>query len=612
MFRFLYFSVFFLFSISLSASSEKIYTSEKGNFKIKIVHNNPSDDIKDSKIVVSYINSQISDSQKQPVLKYNWSFKSLSENDTLKEGATEGIDYKLIVTDTNGDILTVSSQIIPESNSEKINAFMTPIVGAIEDVFFWDPFSFIGIYDPVLKDKAGEALLHPNGEIRKQHIPFLVIWLVFGAIFFTIRTKVINIRGLRYSIGLLRGEHDHGKDKGEVSHFQALTTALSATVGLGNIAGVSIAVVAGGPGAMFWMVVAGFLGMASKFVECTLGVKYRVIKNGIVSGGPMYYLSEGLKKDKLGGLGKLLAVVFAVLCVGGSFGGGNMFQSNQAFAQIQLKFPEYESGGFYFGIILAVLVGIVIVGGIKKIAKVTDKIVPFMCGLYVLFCLIVIGTNISEIDEAIYKIFEGAFTSNALKGGIIGVLVQGFQRAAFSNEAGIGSASIAHSAVKTDKPISEGLVALLEPLIDTVIICSLTALVLIFTGYEDGGLTAATGAELTTLAFESVIPYSSWILLVAILLFAFSTMISWSYYGLKAWEFLFGYSNLAGYTYKIMFLIFVVIGASIDLGAVIAFSDLMILGMAFPNIIGLLILLPEVRKDLAAYIDDLKVNKSDG
>ncbi len=453
---------------------------------------------------------------------------------------------------------------------------------------------------------APRPLTHPNGDPVKKNIPFIVIWLVLGAIFFTLKMRFINFRGFRHALSLVGGKYEDPSDRGEVSHFQALTTALSATVGLGNIAGVAIAIVIGGAGATFWMIAAGFLGMASKFTECTLGVKYRRIdENGVVSGGPMYYLSEGLKRRNMGTLGKVLAVVFAVLCVGGSFGGGNMFQVNQAFVQVSNKIPFFANNGALFGVIMAILVALVILGGIRSIAKVTDKIVPFMVGIYVGFSLLIIFMNITNIGIAFQAIWEGAFSPSALKGGVIGVLVVGFQRAAFSNEAGVGSASIAHSASRTRYPVSEGIVALLEPFVDTVVVCTMTALVLIFTGFavDPAGL---TGSELTSAAFTTVVPWFDWVLLVAIVLFAFSTMISWSYYGLKAWAYLFGESKHAANVYKLIFLIFIVVGASVGLGSVLDFSDLMILGMAFPNILGLVLLSGEVRNDLKAYLADLK------
>lgn len=462
-----------------------------------------------------------------------------------------------------------------------------------------------GVMAHIVYDQP-RPLLTANGDVQKKNIPFIVVWLVAGAIFFTVKMKFINFRGVKHAFQLVAGKYDDPEDKGEVSHFQALTTALSATVGLGNIAGVAVAIVIGGPGATFWMIAAGLLGMASKFTECTLGVKYRLINSkGEVSGGPMYYLSQGLEKRNMKGFGKVLAAIFAVLCIGGSFGGGNMFQANQAFVQVSNKVPLFEGNGALFGFILAILVGLVILGGIKSIAKVTDKIVPVMVGVYVGFAVIIILIHIENIGAAFRAIFNGAFSPSALKGGVIGVLIVGFQRAAFSNEAGVGSASIAHSASKTKHPVSEGIVALLEPFVDTVLVCTMTALVLIFTGFatDPAGL---NGSELTSAAFSNVFPWFDWVLLIAIVLFAFSTMISWSYYGLKAWSYLFGTDKKWEYLYKLIFLIFIVIGSSVGLGSVLDFSDLMILGMAFPNILGLLIMSNEVRDDLKSYFKRIK------
>tara|TARA_B100001250_G_scaffold271316_1_gene234218 strand:- start:90 stop:1445 length:1356 start_codon:yes stop_codon:yes gene_type:complete len=443
-------------------------------------------------------------------------------------------------------------------------------------------------------------------------MPFIVIWLILGALFFTWKMNFINIRGFRHAISLVKGDYSDPNNKGEVSHFQALTTALSGTVGLGNIAGVAIAISLGGPGATFWMIVAGLIGMSSKFVECTLGVKYRKIdKNGVVSGGPMYYLRDGLAKKNLPNLGKALAVLFAILCVGGSIGGGNMFQANQAFAAVsslpivQELLPSIGSYGPVFGVILALVVGVVIIGGIKSIARVTEKIVPFMAAIYVGAAVIIIGYHFSELGMVFQKIINGAFSPEAGFGGFIGVLIIGFKRAAFSNEAGVGSASIAHSAAKTKEPVSEGMVALLEPFIDTIVICTMTAIVIIITGsYENA--TGLGGSELTSEAFGSVISWFPYVLTIAILLFAFSTIISWSYYGLKAWTFLFGESKSTAMVYKVMLMIFVVIGSTVNLGSVLDFSDMMILSMAFPNIIGLIILSSEVKSDLKAYLKKLK------
>mgnify|MGYP000989579460 CR=1 FL=1 len=484
-------------------------------------------------------------------------------------------------------VITFSQEVAEKSWDEKINDGFAPIVAWMADnIFFVKPFSVIGF-----------------------DVPLVVLWLVIGACFFTVYMGFINIKGFVHAIGLVKGDYDDPNDKGEVSHFQALVTALSGTVGLGNIAGVAVAVTTGGAGATFWMILAGLLGMSTKFVECTLGVKYRQIdENGAVSGGPMYYLSEGLKKKNLAGLGKLLAVMFAVLCVGGSFGGGNMFQANQAFAQFSSieAFSFFQGNGFWFGVIIAILVGVVIIGGIKSIASVTDKIVPVMVGVYVFSALLIIGLNIGNIGEAFGQIIGGAFNFEAGLGGFLGILVVGFQRAAFSNEAGVGSASIAHAAAKTDEPVSEGIVALLEPFIDTVVVCTMTALVLIFTGYgsDNQGL---EGAALTSAAFETGLgSWAKYVLAFAAVLFAFSTMISWSYYGLKAWTYLLGDSKVADYSYKFLFMVFIVIGSSVSLGAVMDFSDMMILGMAFPNIFGLYFLASEVKEDLHDYFSRIK------
>lgn len=425
----------------------------------------------------------------------------------------------------------------------------------------------------------------PIGDYR---IPFVVLLLVLGATFFTIYFKFPSITKFWTAISTVRGKYvdieKHGVDKlynndealavedipntirdesahGEVSHFQALATAVSGTVGLGNIAGVAVAIGLGGPGATFWMIVCGLLGMSTKFVECTLGVKYRDIgEDGTVYGGPMYYLSKGMKEIGFAGFGKVLAILFAILCVGASFGGGNAFQSNQAAVQLSTLFNlQGGSTGVIIGIVLAALVGVVIIGGIKRIASITEKIVPFMAGLYILASLVIIFANFSDIDTAFGLIVEGAFTPMAGLGGLVGVLIVGFQRAAFSNEAGAGSAAIAHSAVRTKYPASEGVVALLEPFIDTVVICTMTALVIIFFNINGTDVQSVfnytaehgssvilnsngntiSGVDLTSMAFDSVIPHFSYVLTIAIVLFAFSTMISWSYYGLQAWKFLF-------------------------------------------------------------------------
>lgn len=540
-------------------------------------------------------------------------------------------------------------------------------------------------------------------------IPWVLVVLVAGAVFFSIYFKFINFTGFWTAINVVRGKYDdiesgtdpdavhasneyvhttedgdivdtirvEGDHHGEVSHFQALTAALSGTVGLGNIAGVAVALSIGGPGATFWMIVAGLIGMASKFTECTLGVRYREIdQSGRVFGGPMYYLKKGLRDKKMAGFGRVLAILFAIMCIGGSFGGGNMFQSNQAFAMLenygqtsvsdvknisetvgsQVLYRESDESkitatvksvdgeevilndgsadiaisasdfsekatlspltgkGWIFGIIMSVLVGIVIIGGIKKIASVTDKIVPFMVGIYVFAALVILFINFSEIPSAFGQIFSGAFSGAGITGGILGVLIQGFKRAAFSNEAGIGSASIAHSAVRTKYAASEGLVALLEPFIDTVVICTMTALVLIITNGDGSimtyGVEVKEGVEVTSRAFASAIPWFPIILTIAVILFAFSTMISWSYYGYQAWSFLFGRSKTTEYSYKALFCLFVIVGAAAQLGSVIDFSDAMIFAMLVPNMIGLVLLRNVAKGELKTFMDKIRASRA--
>ena len=574
-------------------------TSTFSQFDVKEKITNLSEDINDGKISLIVSGGEVP-------YEYFWSNSSTPLTSHFAEKLTEGVEYSVTITDANG-LKTEKKYIVEtESFQEDINNTFIPVVSFLDKIIFWDPFYSLGLYDNIIRDSSGEILKNANGTNKTTKIPIVVVWLVLGAIFFTIRMKFINIRGFKHAISLVKGDYDDPNDKGEVSHFQALTTALSATVGLGNIAGVAIAIAVGGPGATFWMIIAGLLGMSSKFVECTLGVKYRKVdEKGEVSGGPMYYLRDGLAKYNAGGLGKVLAVLFAILCIGGSFGGGNMFQANQAYEILGAQFPKMADNGPLFGVVLAILVGAVIIGGIKSIANVTDKIVPFMAVLYVGAALVVIFANFGQIGTVFALIFDGAFNSDAALGGVIGVLIQGFRRAAFSNEAGVGSASIAHAAAKTSEPVSEGIVSLLEPLIDTVVICTMTALVIIITGHhvDTGGL---GGVQLTSSAFGSVISWFPYLLVVAIFLFAFSTMVSWSYYGLKSWEYLFGKSKFSEYSYKIIFLIFIVIGSSVSLGAVLDFSDMMILAMAFPNILGLLFLSKEVRSDLDSYFARLK------
>ena len=490
-----------------------------------------------------------------------------------------------------------------------------------------------------IADWWGGVVLH---NFPGTSVPTIIFLLVGGALFFTIYFGFINIRRFPLAINVVRGKFDHLdhqagahtaavhsdegdlvdtiKDEGkhgEVSHFQALATAVSGTVGNGNIAGVALAIAIGGPGATFWMILCGLIGMSTKFVECTLGVKYRDVgEDGTVYGGPMYYLTKGLKDRGFARMGRFLAITFALLCIGASFGGGNAAQSNQAAMQLVNSFGmEGGSARTTIGILMMIFVGIIIIGGIKRIASVTEKIVPFMALLYVGACLYIILTNFSFVDDAIAMIFTQAFNPQAGLGGLLGVLITGFRRAAFSNEAGAGSASIAHSAVKTKYAASEGLVALLEPFIDTVVICTMTALVIIiFNGDQtifnyggENGIViidgvAAEGAAITAAAFANYISFSGPFLTIAVVLFAISTMISWSYYGLQSWMFVFGKSKISDYTYKILFLLFIVIGAAGDMSAVWTFSDAMILALVFPNMIGLFFLYPKVKEELQKYL----------
>ncbi|RMH04177.1 MAG: alanine:cation symporter family protein [Planctomycetota bacterium] len=445
-------------------------------------------------------------------------------------------------------------------------------------------------------------------------VPLVVAWLVLGAIFFTLRMGFINLRGFGHAIQVTRGRYDNPEDEGEVSHFQALASALSATVGLGNIAGVAIAVSLGGPGAIFWMVIAGFLGMSSKFTECTLGQKYREVRpDGRVMGGAMFYLSKGLAERGLPRFGKVLAVIFAILCIGGSFGGGNTFQVNQSLNAIGETVPFLAENRWIYGLIMTFLAGIVIIGGIKRIAQTAEKIVPLMCLVYVAACLYILFDHAGHIPAAFAEIFHSAFAPGALWGGFIGVLVTGFKRAAFSNEAGVGSAAIAHSAARTEYPVREGIVALLEPFIDTIVVCTMTGLVIVITGYYEGGENAAAaapyaaannGAGLTSEVFSHELSWFPYVLALAVFLFAFSTMISWSYYGERCWAWLFG--DRSSLVYRILFLVMVFLGSIITSTNILNFGDLMILGMAFPNILGVLFLAGGVKRDLDSYLEKLK------
>lgn len=435
--------------------------------------------------------------------------------------------------------------------------------------------------------------------------PLIVMWLILAAVVFTSYFGFINIRGFSHSCRVIRGDFSDPNDPGETTHFQALATAISGTVGLGNIAGVAIAVSIGGPGATFWMMLAGFLGMSTKFLECTLGVKYRHINAaGEVRGGPMYYLGEGLSQLGHHKSGKVLAYFFAVCCIVASLCGSNMLQANQAYQQfVSVLGSEqgfWANNGWVFGTILAVIIGVVIIGGIKSIAKVTEKVVPLMAGIYLSAALFILAYHYAEIPHAFSLIIEGAFNPTGVVGGMIGVMLQGFKRSAFSSEAGMGAASIAHATAATKEPVREGYVALIEPFIDTVVICTITALVIVITGsYQN--VDGISGVTLTSNAFASVIWWFPYVLSVCVLLFAISTMISWAYYGSIAWAFVFGESKKLAMLYKLIFCSATIIGASASLGAIIAISDSAFFSMAIANIIGLYLLAPQVKRDLKKY-----------
>jgi len=486
-----------------------------------------------------------------------------------------------------------------DRTQDDIDGSMKSVNGVIASVLFFDLWFF--------DNEKGS-----NGPIE---LPFTVAWLVFGAIFFTLKMGFINFRAFGHAIAVVRGKYTDPKETrdGEVSHFQALSAALSATVGLGNIAGVATAITIGGPGATFWMIVAGFLGMSSKMVECSLGQMYKERRSdGSVMGGAMQYLSKGLAERGLAPLGKVLAVLFTIMCIGGSFGGGNSYQVNQSLEALSAVdgMGWLHDHRWVYGLLMTVAVGVVIIGGIKRIAQVAEKIVPLMCGTYILACLYILLTNVDHVPFAFGEIFEGAFTGEGITGGVIGVMVVGFKRAAFSNEAGIGSAAIAHSAAKTDQPVREGIVALLEPFIDTVVVCTMTALVIVITDAHknpafvtpDG--VRLTGASLTSAAMRAEISWFPYVLGVATMLFAYSTMISWSYYGERSWMWLFG--DKSSLDYKVLFLVFTFLCSIVTATQVLDFGDLMILGMALPNVLGVLLLSGKVRRSLDEYMARLK------
>ncbi|GFE68493.1 sodium:alanine symporter family protein [Chroococcus sp. FPU101] len=437
-------------------------------------------------------------------------------------------------------------------------------------------------------------------------MPLIVLWLIAGSFFFTIRMKFINFRALKHAIDITRGKYDDLDEPGEVTHFQALATALSGTVGLGNIAGVALAISVGGPGAAFWMTVAGFLAMTMKFVECTLGQKYRILRpDGTIAGGPMHYLEQGLAEKGYPKLGKLLAILFCIFAMIGGGCGSTMFQTNQSYLAVAQVFPWFVTHAWVYGLIMVLLVGLVILGGIQSIGAVAGTIVPLMCGIYVLAALWVISANISMLPTAISQIITEAFHPQAVAGGMMGTLVQGFRRAAYSNTAGQGVAAIAHAAAQTNEPVREGIVSLLEPLIDTIIVCNLTALVMVITGaYNNPQFSGLNGTQLTQVAFGSVISWFPYILAVCIFLFAYSTVMSWGYYSELCWEYLFG--KKGNLLLKSGFLMIVFLGAVINPKIFINLSDLMLISVAFPNLLGCYFLGNDVALDLKSYMTRLQ------
>lgn len=445
-----------------------------------------------------------------------------------------------------------------------------------------------------------------------EKMPFIILWLMLVGVFTTIYFGFMNVRFLKLALELLNGKYQSKDRQGQISNWQALSTSLSGTVGLGNIAGVAVAISVGGPGATVWMILMGFLGMSTKFVECSLGVKYRKFDaNGEVSGGPMYYISRGLADRGFAKVGKVLAVVFAFCCIGGAIGGGNMFQANQTYGMFMRIAGEgsfFADKGWLFGVILAVMTGAVILGGIQSIAKASEKIFPTMAVLYIVACLYVIGCNIEHFPQAMSAIFNGVFSGGAVGGGILGGLIAGVRRAVFSNEAGIGSAPITHAAVRSDSHITQGIISMLNPFIDTVVICTMTALVIVITGvYSEGA--GMEGISLTAKAFATAGDWTIYWLGLTVFLFAYSTLISWYYLGEKGFTYLFGEGKRRVLLFKLFYCLFVVIGCAANLAQVIDFTDALFFAMALPNVIAIYIMAPEIKRDVKVYLEDLKAKK---
>lgn len=509
-----------------------------------------------------------------------------------------------VESEKSGEATPEKSKTPEEKRAEKEKTWIGRIDNRAKD-YVVDPMSAVLFFD-----FGTEKLLGVK-------IPFVVLWLLCGGVFLTIKMGFINFRGFKHGLDLVMGKYDDPKNSGEVSHFQALASALSGTVGLGNIAGVAAAIGLGGPGATFWMILCGLLGMTSKFAECSLAVMYRRVgTDGTVLGGPMVYLKDGLAKMGLGKLGGILAIVFAVLCVGGSFGGGNSYQIVQSLNTIKAdpNLQFLETYPWIYGLLMVAAVGVVILGGIKSIGRTAEKIVPVMCLAYLMMAVVVIGLNFSRVPLAIQQIFEGAFTPGGMAGGFLGVMVIGIKRAVFSNEAGAGSAAIAHSAAKTDQPMSEGFVALLEPFIDTVVVCTITALMIVVTGLHASPEVQAlakdgNGAQITLKAVtqNAQLDWFRYVLYFAVVLFAYSTCISWSYYGERCFVYLFG--QRSSLFYKVLFLTFTFLGSVVSAENIMEFSDMLILSMSVPNLIGVFLMSGVIKRSLDAYLLDLKNGK---
>lgn len=444
--------------------------------------------------------------------------------------------------------------------------------------------------------------------VRVGEIPLIILWIIVCGLFFTLRLGFINLRGFKHAFAVLLGKYDNPEETGEVSHFQAMATALSATVGLGNIAGVAIALELGGPGVVFWMTLAGLLGMSAKFVECTLGQKYRIVRpDGTILGGPMYYLTRGLAELGRPQFGKGLAISYALLCAGSTVGVGNMFQANQSFAAIAAVIPAAARWSWLYGLVLAAIAGLVIIGGISRIGTVAGNLVPAMLLLYAAMCLWIVFHHLADLPPVCTTIIREAFFPKAIGGGLVGVLACGIQRSVFSNGAGAGTAAIAHAAARTQEPIREGILASLEPFIDTIVICNLTAIAIVVTGVEDGSSAHIGGVELTAAAFRASISWFPAILALVVVLFAFSTIIASSYYGEQCWRYLFG--DRTTIVFKVLFLLGLFVGSVTNLGAVLNFSDMMMVLMVVPNLLGCFLLSNSVARDLDCYWTRLKQDR---